>query len=80
MGRPRPRPKVLKPSPLSQTHFTRPLSVAPPETTPEIGVVTDPMFWKRFSAVVHASEDEENLEKGGRGRVPTSSTVDVKEE
>lgn len=71
MGHPRSqRPKVQRPSPLQQVHLTRPLSQAPPE----MGLVRDPAFWKRFSTAVHIAE-QDSAEMGLR--TPASS-VDMK--
>ncbi|CZS91513.1 uncharacterized protein RAG0_02114 [Rhynchosporium agropyri] len=70
MGKPRKQPHVPRPSPLQQVQLTRPISQAP--VSP--GLVRDPIFWKRFSAAVHASE-EFDLE---RGRSDSTSTVDSK--
>ncbi|RDW67779.1 hypothetical protein BP6252_09175 [Coleophoma cylindrospora] len=54
MGRPRPQKKAPRPSPLAQVQFTRPISA-----TPEMGLVRDPEFWKRFSAAAHQAEEKE---------------------
>jgi len=73
MGRPLPKPKVLRPSPLQQV-VTRPLSQFPlSQTAPEMGLVRDPAFWKRFSVAVHRAESD--IEMGLR--TPASS-VDIK--
>lgn len=37
----------------------------PVESKPEMGVVQDPAFWKRFSAAVHRAETFDTLESGG---------------
>ncbi|TVY75942.1 hypothetical protein LSUE1_G005637 [Lachnellula suecica] len=65
MGRPPRQPRVNKPSPLQQVHLTRPQSQA----QPEMGLVRDPQFWKRFSTAVHMAEE------GGEqpGRMPAGS-------
>ncbi|KAH8603076.1 hypothetical protein B0O99DRAFT_498474 [Bisporella sp. PMI_857] len=63
-----PRPhhaKVHLPSPLQQVHLTRPLSVAPSNHQPEMGLVRDPAFWKRFSTAVHRAETFDS-EKGAK--------------
>jgi len=68
MGKP-PPPKVQRPSPLQQVHSTRPLS----EATPEMGLVRDPAFWKRFSTAVHRADTDTEMGV----RTPASS-VDMK--
>lgn len=52
------QPRVNKPSPLKQVHLTRPLSYLPNlhPPRPEMGLVRDPMFWKRFSTAMHDAE------------------------
>ncbi|TVY32228.1 hypothetical protein LSUB1_G008319 [Lachnellula subtilissima] len=49
---PRQQTFVGRPSPLAQVSLTRPIS-----QTPEMGLVRDPAFWKRFSAAVHIAEE-----------------------
>ncbi|KAL3424864.1 hypothetical protein PVAG01_04145 [Phlyctema vagabunda] len=68
MGKPRKQRSQPKPSPLQQVHFTRPLSLAPASSPPEMGLVRDPQFWKRFSVAAHQAEVKEVS--------PTSSTSD----
>ncbi|RDL36875.1 uncharacterized protein BP5553_06227 [Venustampulla echinocandica] len=65
------RPRVNKPSPLQQVHHTRPVSQA----QPEMGLVRDPMFWKRFSAAVHIAE-----EGGESGNSSPTSSLGAKHE
>jgi len=49
---PRQQNFVNRPSPLQQVSLTRPVS-----QNPELGLVRDPAFWKRFSAAVHMAEE-----------------------
>lgn len=60
---PRQQTFVNRPSPLAQVSLTRPVS-----QNPEMGLVRDPAFWKRFSAAVHMAEE------GGVGVVETEHT------
>ncbi|KAH6671313.1 hypothetical protein B0J14DRAFT_93090 [Halenospora varia] len=61
------KPHIKKPSPLQQVHLTRPISTV--SQNPEMGLVRDPNFWKRFSVAVHQAEDVELGESGdGRGK------------
>jgi len=74
MGHPRSqRPKVQRPSPLQQVHHSRPLSQAPLDHPPEISLVRDPAFWKRFSVAVHNAEEVDS-EKG----LSPASSIDTK--
>jgi hypothetical protein len=77
MGRPLRQPKVNGPSPLQQVQFTRPLSQA----TPEMGLVRDPQFWKRFSTAVHMAEEggEEPGRPQGSRTNSSTSTFTVKD-
>jgi len=68
----RPQLKVKRPSPLAQVHLTRPISMLPPEEQPEMGLVRDPAFWKRFSTAVHRAETFDS-EKGS-----PASSIDMK--
>ncbi|KAF7913793.1 uncharacterized protein EAF01_000199 [Botrytis porri] len=53
--------KEHRPSPLKQEVSQRPISMQ----SPSMGLVRDPMFWKRFSTAVHMSEvDLKGLESG----------------
>ncbi|KAB8302877.1 hypothetical protein EYC80_006204 [Monilinia laxa] len=53
--------KEHRPSPLKQEVSQRPVSMQ----SPSIGLVRDPMFWKRFSTAVHMSEvDLKEIESG----------------
>ncbi|KAF7915776.1 uncharacterized protein EAE98_009347 [Botrytis deweyae] len=53
--------KEHRPSPLKQEVSQRPISMQ----SPSMGLVRDPMFWKRFSTAVHMSEvDLKELESG----------------
>ncbi|QSZ31005.1 hypothetical protein DSL72_000566 [Monilinia vaccinii-corymbosi] len=53
--------KEHRPSPLKQEVSQRPISMQ----SPSMGLVRDPMFWKRFSTAVHMSEvDLKEIESG----------------
>ncbi|ESZ92380.1 hypothetical protein SBOR_7235 [Sclerotinia borealis F-4128] len=53
--------KEHRPSPLQREVSQRPISMQ----SQSIGLVRDPMFWKRFSTAVHMSEvDLKELESG----------------
>ncbi|KAF4627962.1 hypothetical protein G7Y89_g10189 [Cudoniella acicularis] len=69
------RPRINKPSPLQQVHLTRPLSTL--QLNSEMGLVRDPMFWKRFSTAVHQAEDVEmgDRSKDGRSKRSNSGTT-----
>ncbi|TVY15192.1 hypothetical protein LARI1_G006435 [Lachnellula arida] len=60
---PRQQTFVNRPSPLAQVSLTRPVS-----QNPELGLVRDPAFWKRFSVAVHMAEE------GGVGVVEPEHT------
>lgn len=51
----RPQKAVIRPSPLAQVQYPRP----PSTPGPEMGLVRDPQFWKRFSMAAHQAEDKE---------------------
>ncbi|TVY36077.1 hypothetical protein LOCC1_G007175 [Lachnellula occidentalis] len=61
--KPRQQTFVNRPSPLAQVSLTRPLS-----QNPELGLVRDPAFWKRFSAAVHMEEGDAGVVEPEHGR------------
>jgi len=75
MGRRPQPPKEHRPSPLQQVELTRPISVLPPsQVVPELGLVRDPAFWKRFTVAVHKAEETDSE----MGLKTPASSVDIK--
>ncbi|KAG9238356.1 hypothetical protein BJ875DRAFT_480465 [Amylocarpus encephaloides] len=67
------RPRVNKPSPLQQEISGTPISNV--EASPvDLGVVRDPLFWKRFSVAMHDVEkgDIEMASRGSRSNSGSS--------